>query len=130
MFGTHLSVERKTKMSKKLKFLYETGKIKRYRMTKEGKKKLSEYMIKNCPTKTPEGRLKNRLNNLGSKNPNSNTYEFISPTGDKIIVIGGIKDFCKNNNLSYKKIIKVFRNELNDCNGWLCKKLGKSKNKT
>lgn len=78
MFGKHLSDETKRKNSDKLKELYKVGKIKRQRMTDDGKKRLSEHMKENCPTKTLEGKIKNQFNNTGFKNPNANVriYKF------------------------------------------------------
>ncbi len=126
MFGKHQSDEAKRKTSEKVKELYKLGKIERYRMTDEGKKKISIYMTENCPTKTPEGRIKNHLNNLGVKNPNANVYEFLSPDGIKFEVIGNIKNFCKEHNLHYRKIIKVHRGIIDNCNGWKCNKICKN----
>jgi len=100
-------------------------------MTDNGKAEISKWMKENCPTKTPEGRIKNKENNTGIKNPNAGIYEFTSPEGEKIIVKGKIKQFCKEHNISYKKIIKIYNAE-KDHNGWKCKKLSKirdSKNK-
>jgi group I intron endonuclease len=128
MFGKHHSKEHKQKTSNTIKELYATGKIKRYRMTDEGKKKMSKWMKENCPTKTPEGRIKNRENNLGIKNPNAHIYEFISPEGNIFEVKGNVKQFCKLNSISYKQLIKIYNSD-KTVNGWKCKKISKIHNK-
>lgn len=38
---------------------------------------------------------------IGSKNPAAKTIEIISPTGEKYVVKGVIRSFCKEHNLSY-----------------------------
>jgi hypothetical protein len=84
-------------------------------------------MKEKCPTKTPEGRIKNRENNLGIKNPNAHIYEFISPNEKIFKVKGNIKQFCKLNKISYKRIIKIYNTD-NNVEGWKCKKISKVRN--
>lgn len=126
MFGKNQSEETKLLISKKIKELYADGKIKRNRMTADGKRRISEFMKLNCPTKTPDGRIKNSINNTGIKNPNSHIYEFISPNNTKFEVNGNIKKFCLEHELSYKKIIKVHKGIIDNVNGWKCIKICKS----
>jgi len=127
MYGKTLSKKHKQKISNTIKKLYKSGKIKRHRMTDKGKAKLSKWMKENCPTKTPEGRIKNRENNLGYKNPNANIYEFTSPENKIFIVKGGIKQFCQTNNIPYKQVIKIYNTE-KTVKGWKCKKFFKIHN--
>lgn len=123
-YGKKLSEETKKKISNKNKELYAKGIIPRQRMTPDGKRRLAEYMKEHIYTKTPAGKIKNKENNLGSKNPNANFYEFISPEGKIIEVKGGIKAFCDKHNLPYKKIIKIYNNN-ESVNGWKCNKISK-----
>lgn len=57
---------------------------------------------------------------VGSNNPNSKKFVFISPEGNQYLVIGEFKKFCDDNNISYyglqnfKKTGKV----LPSCKGW------------
>lgn len=64
----------------------KTSSFKGKHHSEEAKKKLSE---------SHKGVL------IGSKNPAAKIIEIISPTGERYIVKGTIKEFCKEHNLSY-----------------------------
>lgn len=127
-FGRKNLEEHNKKISEKMKEMYEKGEIQRFRMSAEGKKILSERMKNNNPNSTPLGRIKNSERNTGDKNPNAYLYIFTSPDGKEIIVIGGIKEFCKKNEISYKAINKLNKGIIPEYKGWRCKKIGKIKN--
>lgn len=124
LYGTSLSNVIKEKISVKIKEKYANGEIKRYRMTDDGRRRLSQYMKDNNYNNTPEGRARNSENNTGSKNPNANIYEFTSPDNKIFIIKGAIKKFCKLKKISYKKIIKIY-NTNESVNGWKCNKISK-----
>ena len=58
----------------------------------------------------------------GAKNANAKTYKFIDPKGNEYIVVGGFKQFCKNNNLAISTMCKVLRYKINpvtgNCKNW------------
>lgn len=75
--------------SKQIRSKTHRGKISSFKgkhHTSDSKKKLSE---------SHKGVL------VGPKNPASKTIEIISPNGEKYIVSGTIKNFCKEHNISY-----------------------------
>lgn len=43
---------------------------------------------------------------VGKENPRALTYKFISPVGDKYIVVGEFEKFCNDNNLSFSKMCR------------------------
>lgn len=45
----------------------------------------------------------------GDKNPNAKTYVIISPDNIETIVIGGLKKFCLENDISYSTLSKTLR---------------------
>ena len=71
------------------------------RIDNESVKKNSEHSRK---TIIEQGILR------GANNPRAKTYEIISPKNEKFIVVGGIKQFCKEHNLSYK-MVKKYKNQ-------------------
>jgi group I intron endonuclease len=121
--GIHLSEKTKEKISSKIKKLYDDDIIPRYRMSDDGRSRISAWMKEHCPTKTELGRMINSINNIGANNPRAKRYEFTDPNGEVHIVVGNIKDFCKSHQLKYKQIIKVHRHLLEEHNGWKCTKL-------
>jgi hypothetical protein len=77
--------------------------------SEEAKKKISEKVAgKNNPRygvklsqeiKTKISR--NRAPKFGKDNPNSKTWKIISPENKEYIVVGGLKEFCRTQNISY-----------------------------
>ena len=77
--------------------------------TEEAKKRISEKVAgKNNPRYgvklSQETRTKISQNihpKFGKNNPNSKTWKIISPENEEYVIIGGLKEFCKSQNISY-----------------------------
>ena len=77
--------------------------------TEEAKQRISEKVAgKNNPrygvklsqeTKTKISQ--NRHPKFGKDNPNSKTWKIISPENKEYVIIGGLKEFCKSQTISY-----------------------------
>lgn len=59
--------------------------------------------------------------NIGASNPNSKSYEFISPTNEIFLVTGELKKFCKANCLCVPSIIDVLKGRRDNYKGWTAK---------
>jgi len=77
--------------------------------TEEAKKKISEKVAgKNNPRygvklsqETRNKISQNRAPKFGKDNPNSKTWKITSPENKKYIIVGGLKEFCKSQSISY-----------------------------
>ena len=77
--------------------------------TEEAKKKISEKVSgKNNPRygaklsqETRNKISQNRAPKFGKDNPNSKTWKIISPENIEYVIVGGLKQFCKSQNISY-----------------------------
>lgn len=61
---------------------------------------------------------KKQLDYEGNKNPNAKLYVFVSPNGTEFRIAGGLKNFCREHNISYGGAIDVAYGRRNDVNGW------------
>ncbi len=116
--GKKWSEEAKKKFSEKCKGRKSTP------MSNETKNKLSlkrkgvprpQYVIE----KMIATREKNQ-SFIGSNNPNSKKFLFISPDGNQYVIEGGFKKFCSENNISYYGLqnFKKTGRILPSCKGW------------
>jgi len=89
-------------------------------------KKIREYAIKARMgiRHTDEARKKIRdkhHNVSGSNNPRAKFIELTSPTGEKYILHGELKKFCKDNNIAYSsmsQLVKLGKNRTGSTEGW------------
>lgn len=112
-----ISEETKQKISKS-----NTGKIR----TPEMLKKLSESHMGNKPTKETlkkisdffKGKKPSENTRLGSIKKNSKEWNFISPN-EELIKIKNLKQFCKDNNLSYSEMFSLAKGtRISPHKGW------------
>jgi len=54
-------------------------------------------------------------------NPNAKEYEIISPDGEKFLVFGALKHFCKDHGLCYNRILDVRFKRKDEFKGWKCR---------
>jgi hypothetical protein len=107
----------------------------------ENRRKQSEMMKKNNPTKRQDVIEKKRLKMLGNKNSlghrhtekqknnlsNSlckEMYEVLSPYG-VVFIVKNLNSFCLKNNLDSSSMYKIVREKLKHYKGWTCRKLTK-----
>ena len=50
------------------------------------------------------------------------TYIFTSPDGEKFVVSGGVKQWCKDRGLVLSNLIKVASGQRKHCKGWTAKR--------
>jgi len=60
-------------------------------------------------------------NKTGINNPNHKSYELTSPTGEVCVIIGGLRKFCQENDLSYGTLRKTLDE------GWPPSRKGRNK---
>jgi len=77
----------------------------RKKMGKTQKERLARDRFNGTGSFSPEARANMSKATRGSKNGNAKTFEIIDPNGKIYMVTGGLKKFCKENNLSYDKIV-------------------------
>jgi hypothetical protein len=65
------------------------------------------------------------INHIGDKNPRAKKYEIIDPNKKRYIISGGLRLFCKKNNLRYSNILDVAFGRIKEYKGWKCKCIGK-----
>jgi len=61
----------------------------------------------------------------GSKNGRAVKLLVLKPNKEQIVVHGNIKNFCKENNLSYKILSQLRKKEIDEFNGWKVVELAK-----
>jgi hypothetical protein len=96
--------------------------------TEEAKKRISEKVAgKNNPRYgvklSQETRTKISQNihpKFGKDNPNSKTWKIISPENEEYVIIGGLKKFCKSQNISYATMSAAIKYNRKGprANGW------------
>jgi hypothetical protein len=59
-----------------------------------------------------------KLDYDGNKNPNSKCYIFKSPTGEIFEVVGRLRKFCKEHDISYGGVINVASGKREEVDGW------------
>jgi len=77
--------------------------------SEEAKKRISEKVAgKNNPRygvklsqETRNKISQNRASKFGKDNPNSKSWKIVSPENKEYIIVGGLKEFCKSQNISY-----------------------------
>ncbi len=77
--------------------------------SEEAKKKISEKVAgKNNPrygvklSQEIKSKIsQNKAPKFGKDNPNSKTWKIISPENKEYVIVGGLKEFCKSQNISY-----------------------------
>ncbi len=77
--------------------------------SEEAKKRISEKVAgKNNPrygvklSQEIKSKIsQNKAPKFGKDNPNSKTWKIISPKNKEYVIIGGLKEFCKSQNISY-----------------------------
>ena len=101
--------------------------------TEEAKKKISEKVAgKNNPRygvklsqETKNKISQNRAPKFGKDNPNSKTWKIISPKNIEYVIVGGLKEFCKSQNISYATMHAAILYERKGPrkNGWSIEKI-------
>lgn len=56
----------------------------------------------------------------GKKNSNAKKYLLISPENKKIVVEGGLRDFCRQNHINYASLLNVRFKRQESYRGWKC----------
>jgi hypothetical protein len=77
--------------------------------SEEAKKRISEKVAgKNNPrygvklSQEIKSKIsQNKAPKFGKDNPNSKTWKIISPKNKEYVIVGGLKEFCKSQNISY-----------------------------
>jgi hypothetical protein len=77
--------------------------------SEEAKKRISEKVAgKNNPrygvklSQEIKSKIsQNKAPKFGKDNPNSKTWKIISPENKEYVIVGGLKEFCKSQNISY-----------------------------
>lgn len=87
------SIEQRIKMSISMK-----GKNKNNVPWNKGRN-ISDYRVKQNAYNAKQTMIKNGILK-GANNPRAKTYIFIDPNGNKYEVIGNLRNFCKDNNIS------------------------------
>ena len=107
----------------------------------ENRRKQSDRMKNNSPSKRPEIIERRREKMMGNKNAlgykftikqsnnlsialSKTLYEIISPCGT-IYVLMNLNRFCKNKNLDSSSMYKISKGKLKYYKGWKCRKLTK-----
>ena len=103
------------------------------RHNEESKKKISEKVAgKNNPRYgiklSQEIRTKisqNKTPKFGKDNPNSKTWKIISPENKEYVIVGGLKEFCKSQNISYATMSAAIKYDRRGPrkNGWSIEKV-------
>lgn len=110
MYGKTHTPEVKKKLSELAKKAtgksYEEryGKETAQRMKEERKKLFAEYRKNNPP--------------IGIKNKNAKQILLVSPQGTEHIIHGGLRPFCKDNNIEITQIISMLKGRRPDYKGW------------
>lgn len=64
-----------------------------------------------------KGKKRTEEHKMSIANANSKAWTFMSPTNE-IITIYNLRNFCRENTLSYSSMLKVAKNKLKNHNGW------------